>query len=72
MIPSMNYMSQLWAQLLADGGIIIPFLLSIVVLIWWGLGSRFYVLFTTEASLLYLESSESSKVYRDGQVLERC
>ena len=27
MIPSMNYMGQLWAQLLADGGIIIPFLL---------------------------------------------
>lgn len=50
MIPSMNYMGQLWAQLLADGGIIIPFLLAIVVLIWWGLGSRFYVLFTTEAS----------------------
>ena len=49
-IPSMNYMGQLWAQLLADGGIIIPFLLSIVVLIWWGLGSRFYVLFMTEAS----------------------
>jgi len=47
---SFGYMGRLWIQLLQDGGWIIPFLLGAVAIIWWAIGSRFYLLFASERS----------------------
>lgn len=60
MILSLKHFAQLWNQLLIDGGIIIPCLLMVVILIWWGLGSRFYILYSSNISVSLLWERRTS------------